>query len=314
MPFSKLKQSAHLRLQQVSSPDEFRAIGFLEMERYALLGPYFYGRAMTALPGMLLMLEQTSPRTLSGMMNAMGCTVVVPMSNQTDAVFNGKTWGSSEIGLLRSEILLDLREPAPNTFAVIRFPSDMQNRGWNESVGRLHLHTASGEHLSRLQQGIRDALALSSASMHHQEFAFAAESLRHELIDALDKVLAPKSARPSSPRAFERHRKLVAKLDEFAHSHPEMPLYSESLARELGTSVRTLQLAVRAVHGASLHHHLRNRRLWSLRAQLAKGMPTTSVSSAAFANGFTHMGELSQLYKATFGELPSETLLRSKST
>ena len=49
MPFSKLKQSAHLRLQRVSSPDEFRAIGFLELERHALLGPYFYGRARTAL-------------------------------------------------------------------------------------------------------------------------------------------------------------------------------------------------------------------------------------------------------------------------
>lgn len=314
MPFSKLKQSAHLRLQRVSSPDEFRAIGFLELERHALLGPYFYGRAITALPGMLLMLEQTSPRTLSGMMNAMGCTVVVPMGNQTHAVFNGRTWSSSEIGLLRNEVLVDLREPSPNTFAVIRFSSDMQNRGWSESEGRLHLHNTSGEHLSRLQHVIRDALALSSAPMHHQQFAFAAESLRHELIDALDDVLSPKSARPAGSRAFERYRRLVSKLDEFTHSYPEMPLYSEALAQELGTSVRTLQLAVQAVHGASLHQHLRNKRLWCVRAQLAKGKPATSVSSAAFANGFTHMGELSQLYKVTFGELPSETLLRSKST
>jgi AraC-like DNA-binding protein len=314
VPFSRLKQSAHLRLQHVSSPDEFRTIGFLEMERYALLGPYFYGRAITALPGMLIMLEQTSPRTLSGMMNAMGCTLVVPMSNQTDAVFNGKTWSSSEVGLLRSEILLDLREPSPNTFAVIRFSSDMQNRGRDESEGQLRLHNTSGECLSRLQHVIRNALTLSSASMHYQQFAFAAVSLRHDLIDALDNVLVPKSAKSSSSRAFERHRKLVSKLDEFAHLHPEMPLYSESLARELGTSVRTLQLAVQAVHGASLHQHLRNKRLWSLRAQLAKGMPATSVSSAAFANGFSHMGELSHLYKVTFGESPSETLLRSKST
>ncbi|WP_145658897.1 AraC family transcriptional regulator [Bradyrhizobium stylosanthis] len=285
----------------------------MELERYALLGPYFYGRAITALPGMLLMLEQTSPRNLSGMMNAMGCTVVVPMSNETHAVFNGSTWSSSEIGLLRKEVLVDLREPSPNTFAVIRFSSDMQNRGWNESEGRLHLHNTSGEHLSRLQHAIRNALALSSAPMHHQQFAFAAESLRHELIDALDDVLTPRSARPSGSRAFEGYRKLVSKLDDFAHSHPEIPLYSEALARELGTSVRTLQLAVQAVHGASLHQHLRSKRLWCLRAQLAKGKPATSVSSAAFANGFTHMGELSQLYKVTFGELPSETLLRSRS-
>lgn len=314
MPFSKLKQSAHLRLQRVSSPDEFGAIGFLDIERHTLLGPYFYGRAITALPGAMLMLEQTSPRALSGMMNAMGCTVVVPMSNHTDAVFNGKTWSSSEIGLLRSEILLDLREPAANTFAVIRFSSDMQNRGWEESEGKLHLHHASGEHLSRLQNVIRGALALSCTSMHHREFAFVAQSLRDELMDALDNLLIRGSDRRSGQRAFERHRKLVSKLDEFAHSHQEMPLYSEALAKELGTSVRTLQVAVQAIHGASLHQHLRNKRLWSLRAQLARGLPATSVSSAAFANGFSHMGELSHLYKVTFGELPSETLLRGKST
>ena len=132
-------------------------------------------------------------------------------------------------------------------------------------------------------------------------------------MDALDHLLVIKSDRRSAQRALERHRKLVLRLDEFAYSHPEIPLYSDALARELGTSVRTLQLAVQAIHGASLHQHLRNKRLWSLRAQLARGMPATSVSSAAFANGFSHMGELSRLYRATFGELPSETLLRSKS-
>jgi len=314
VPFSKLRPSAHLRLQRVSSPDEFRAIGFLDIERHALLGPYFYGRAITALPGVLLMLEHTSPRALSGMMNAMGCTVIVPMNNHTNAVFNGRTWSSSEIGLIRNEILLDLHEPAPNTFAVIRFSSDMQNRGWKESEGKLLLHNASGEHLSRLQHVVRGALALSCTSMHHQQFASVAESLRDELMDALDNLLILTSDRRSGQRAFERHRKLVLKLDEFAHAHPEIPLYSEALARELGTSVRTLQLAVQAIHGASLHQHLRNKRLWSLRAQLARGMPATSVSSAAFANGFSHMGELSHLYKVTFGELPSETLLRGKST
>ncbi|MBR0778687.1 AraC family transcriptional regulator [Bradyrhizobium diazoefficiens] len=312
MPFANLKQSAHLRLLRVADPDQFQAIGFLDIERQALLGPYCHRRAITALPGVLLILEQTSPRSLSAMMYAMGCTVIVPMGPQGETVFNAQAWSASEVGLLRSEILFDAREPAPNTFAVIRFSSDMQNRGWEESDGKLHLHNASDEHLSRLQRVIRNILALCSSPIPRLEFGFAAEALRHELIDALDHVLVSRKARRASPRAFERHCKLVSRLDDFARSHPETPLYSDALAHELGTSIRTLQLAVNAVHGASLHQHLRNRRLWSLRAQLAKGMPMTSVSSAAFANGFFHMGELAHSYKATFGELPSETLLRSK--
>lgn len=311
MPLAELKQSAHLRVLRVQDPDEFKAIGFLDIERQELLGPYYYGRAITALPGMLLMLEKTSPRRLTATMNAMGCTIIVPMSDQSDAVFNGQTWNPSAIGVLRKDISIDLRETAPSTFAVMRFSSNMQNRGWAETEGRLNLRYAPREDLLRLQHAIRQALVLSSA-MGQRDFAVAAEGLRQVLIETLDLVLVSGETHRSGSRAFERHRKLVKALDEFAHSCPDAPLYSDALANQLGTSVRVLQIAVQEVHGSSLHQHLRNKRLWSLRAQLAKGMPTTSISSVAAANGFLHMGQLSHLYKATFGELPSETLVRSK--
>lgn len=312
MPFAGLKQTAHLRLVRVSDPDEFKAIGFLEIERQVLLAPYFYGRAITALPGVLLMLEQTSPRNLSAMMHANGCSVIVPMNNRAHAIFNARSWQSPGVGMLRGQIAFDLREEASNTFAVIRFCSDMQNRGWDETEGKLRLHNAGREDLLRLQQVILSAFVLSATSMPHLQFLNAADKLRHELVDALDNLLTLDNARRSEHRGIANHRRIVSRLDEFAHAHPELPLYSEALANELGTSVRTLQAAVNAIHGASLHQHLRNRRLWSLRAQLAKGLPMTSVSSAAMANGFLHMGELSRLYKLTFGELPSETLARSK--
>lgn len=311
MPLAALKQSAHLKVQHVSSLDEFKAIGFVDFERLTLLGPYFYERAITALPGVHLMLEKTYPRNLSATMNAMGCTIIVPMRGEVDAAFNGRTWNSLDLGLLRNRTSFDLREPSPNLFAVIRFASHMQNRGWAEAEGRLHLRSAGREDLSWLQHVIRQIFELSS-SMPHREFVFAAEALQQGLIDALDRVLACGSARQPRSRSFERHRNLVSRLDEFARSHPEMPLYSEALAREIGASIRTLQLAVQEIHGASLHQHLRHRRLWSLRAQLTKGLPMTSVSSAAMANGFLHMGDLSRLYRDTFGESPSETLLRSK--
>lgn len=311
MPFSALKPSAHLKVQRIYSPDELKAIGFVEFERLTLLGPYFYERVITGLPGVHLMLERTYPRNFSASMNAMGCTVIVPMRGQIDATFNGRGWGSFDLGLIRNQTSFDLREPNPNIFAVIRFASDMQNRGWDEAEGRLHLCSAGAADLSWLQHVIEQIFVLSS-SMPQLQFVQAAEALRQGLIDALDRVLVVGHVRHSGSRTFERHRNLVSRLDEFARAHPEMPLYSDALARQLGTSVRTLQLAVQEIHGASLHQHLRIRRLWSLRAQLAKGLPMTSVSSAAIANGFLHMGELSRLYRDTFGESPSETLLRGK--
>ncbi len=312
MSLASLKQSAHLKVQRFQSPDELNAIGFVEIERQVLLGSYTHNRAITALPGMHLIVEETSPRGLDAMMSAPGCAAIVPMSDQADVVFNARTWESSAIGLLRGRTPFSLREPHPNTFAIIRFSSDMQNRGWDEAEDRLHLRNADGAQLARLQCAIRRVLALSSAPMADLPFATAADMLQRELVDALDGVLASGSTRSAVTGTFERHRKLVSRLDEFVRSHPAIPLYSEHLAMEVGTSARTLQTAVQTVHGVSLHHYLRGMRLWALRAQLTKGLPLTSVSSAAAANGFAHMGELSRLYKSTFGELPSETLLRSK--
>ncbi len=79
-------------------------------------------------------------------------------------------------------------------------------------------------------------------------------------------------------------------------------LYSEDLARHLGTSVRTLQTAMQTVHGMKLHRYIRLKRLWLVRRQLIKALPGTNVRIAAQSNGFWHMGEFSQLYRAAFGE------------
>ena len=100
------------------------------------------------------------------------------------------------------------------------------------------------------------------------------------------------------------------RLDEFMREHPTLPLLSEDLALRLGASVRTLQTATQAVHGVSLHRYLRLNRLWLVRRQLMKGLPGTTVKTAANSNGFWHMGEFSQSYKAVFGEVPSATLAR----
>jgi AraC family transcriptional regulator, ethanolamine operon transcriptional activator len=313
MPFTMLGNSGHLTLQRFTNPGELQAIGFVDIEQMRLEGPYLHTRAITALPGALLLLERTSPRRLSATMSADGCTVIIPMTGKISSTFNNESWSASQIGLARRTVSFRLSDPLSSTFAVARFSSDMQNRGWRDLEGKMLLQNTDCHGLLHLQQVVRRIFALSS-SMLKRDFAAAADALRLELIDALDGVLVRQDARTSRPRSFERHRKLVSKLDELVRATSDKPLYSDALAREIGTSVRTLQLAVKEVHGLSLHQHLRTIRLWALRAQLLKGLPGSTVSSTAMANGFFHMGELSTAYKATFGELPSVTLLPGKVT
>ena len=76
--------------------------------------------------------------------------------------------------------------------------------------------------------------------------------------------------------------------------------------------MRTLQTAAHAVHGVSLHHYLRLKRLWSVRMQLMSAGNGVTIKAAALANGFWHMGEFSRVYKTMFGEMPSETLVNAR--
>lgn len=233
------------------------------------------------------------------------------MGGAAEATLNGETWDGSRIGLLRKSVPFCLREPCENTYMVIRFMSDMQNRGWAETEGRLQLSGVRADELSKVQNVLAGALAFLEETKPARDFALAAGAVEETVISALDDILAIDRMPSDRLGVFERYRKLVARLDEMLRSSPVPPLQSAAVAEQAGTSVRTLQTAVKAVHGVSLQQYLRTRRLWMLRAQLAMGMATGTVSSAALANGFWHMGELSSLYKKTFGELPSATLQRA---
>jgi AraC family ethanolamine operon transcriptional activator len=112
--------------------------------------------------------------------------------------------------------------------------------------------------------------------------------------------------------ASARHLRLVRQIDEFVQFRPGAAIYTADLTQALGSSGYRIGAAVRAIHGMSLHRYLRLRRLWAVRGLLLAGSPGMTVKSAALANGFWHMGELSCLYKGVFGESPSATLARSR--
>ena len=113
-----------------------------------------------------------------------------------------------------------------------------------------------------------------------------------------------------SPPCIDRYWKIVARLNDLIREFPTAPLYTSDLASRIGTSPRTLQTAVQAVFGVSLHRYVRLTRLWSAHCRLQSGC--RSVKAAALENGFWHMGDFSRLYKRTFGETPSVTLERTR--
>lgn len=85
----------------------------------------------------------------------------------------------------------------------------------------------------------------------------------------------------------------------------------QDIAQAAGVSSRTLQKGFRQHRKTSPMAALRNCRLLLAREELLRADPCShNVTTIAMGCGFTHLSKFSSLFKAQFGESPSDTLRR----
>lgn len=163
-------------------------------------------------------------------------------------------------------------------------------------------------------QAVAPVLRLLAA---RAEGAWDAMALRH--VDArLEELLAttlllqqPHSlaAVPAAPEAAApRH---LRHAEDLLRESLDAPWTVGALARRCGVAARTLQSAFHAAHGLGPMQWLRRERLAAVRRALLAGDDApASISQAALAHGFTHLGEFSRAYREAYGETPSRTRAR----
>jgi AraC family ethanolamine operon transcriptional activator len=115
---------------------------------------------------------------------------------------------------------------------------------------------------------------------------------------------------PSRPRATPARLAAVHRA-EMCLRASDGPLSVATLCRLVGLSERALRNAVVGVHGVSPARWMRARRLHAARSALLEAVRATpTVTAAATDQGFYQLGRFAGMYKAAFGEHPSETLRR----
>jgi AraC family ethanolamine operon transcriptional activator len=313
MPINRLKPSRILGIERFSDFGEFRANEILGLASSTPLHPreFSLSRAILPLQEGLFVLQRSFARRIEVDMGTdQGIGLVVPLDFHSIA--NGREIDSSTIAVMRGRAPIKAIEDRPNTYLMLRFNSDMRHRGWAEFDTGLAYFRQNDAPMMRLRAAILEMFQLASNSDHPAEFKALYRPIHETLLACLDATLVPTDTRAASPGSFDRHRKLIARLDEVVELFGSKPLYSDDLAVALGVSARTLQVAAQAVHGVSLHHYLRLKRLWAVRVQLMSGGNGMTVKAAALGNGFWHLGDFSSGYKRVFGESPSETLLRGR--
>ncbi len=121
------------------------------------------------------------------------------------------------------------------------------------------------------------------------------------------------SAALSGQRAADLAPRLVRRAEEFMQAHLDRPLAVEDLAAAVGVSVRSLQMAFLKFRGTSPMATLRALRLARAHADLQNPKSGDTVTTIATRWGFLHFGRFAALYRARYGQSPSETLRAARS-
>jgi AraC-like DNA-binding protein len=104
----------------------------------------------------------------------------------------------------------------------------------------------------------------------------------------------------------------ILRAEEIMRERFHEPLTISAVAREAGLSERSLQLAYRRFRDITPREALTRIRMEAARLRLLGAAPGETVSQIALDCGFAHLGRFSTAYGSFFGELPSQTMRRSK--
>lgn len=156
------------------------------------------------------------------------------------------------------------------------------------------------------------AAVLNDADRYFPE-AGAGDSiaLQGRLFASLAQLLGTGSAIPSATRRDVRQQYRYPLLDQLRADILEQPaehVSVEALCRRFHLSRRALQNFFEEATGMAPLAYMRMLRLNAVRRALLHG--EASVSEAACAWGFNHLGKFAHQYAEMFGELPSQTRAR----
>lgn len=264
--------------------------------------------AAVALKSCSIFLQRTFPRILQARYSSTGAILCFGMDDAVSAILDGAEVQPPSVLLVKGEAHCEFVEPQANLIAFVKFDA-IEGRGWPGEAGRAEVIAARPAELAALRSVTRDIFLLASNSPDLLEQAQVIGQVEESLLQAVDQTLAWPSPRGDEGRvSLSQYLLLVRKLDEYLEGNPASVPHSAELAAEFGVSVRTLNNAVVAIRGLSMHRYTRLRRLWNVRMQLIQGAPAAELKAIALANGFWHMGEFRSLYRDLFGETPQQTL------
>jgi AraC-like DNA-binding protein len=247
----------------------------------------------------------------------------VPFEGSVDIVPDGrKLTGSSSRPLLRGAYRGTQFEASPIRCLVVDLPAATLAAAAAAAGVPLPGHASiggrEGEQIGELVKKLATAANRSAAVVALQAFSSqkrlaavpaAIRRMERSLVDSIVKAAAG-VALPDRPARGEAGCDVDA-LKAWLTSQSHRAVRITELAKRAGVSPRTVERAFLRT-GCTPLEYLRGVRLDLARRLLAEPTATLTVAEAAAAAGFRQLGRFAGEYRQHFGELPSQTLARSR--
>ncbi len=170
---------------------------------------------------------------------------------------------------------------------------------------KIDLTNASGHFFYQLADmvaaGVRDGNHISPQSM-----ALLSEAALRQAFEL---------GLPQMMERYARHRQHIVprhikRAVDYMHANLCNPVRMSDVAITCGTSIRAIELGFKSFINATPAAHLRQLRLKAARTELLDLHNPAGVTEIARKYGFANGSRFSALYRAVYGELPSETVQR----
>jgi AraC-like DNA-binding protein len=237
--------------------------------------------------------------------------------------YNTVLIGQDDVQIYQAGVELLYHASAASRWVVFTVPEEHLQQAVLERAGRSFEWPGRAARSVRLLPGGRAALtcmtddAMSLARSLDSTGGMARDlgneirrSLMTGFVDAL--VAAAPGRKSEGFSAEQRHHHLIMACERLVLSGEEVDIALATLARRSGYSLRSLELIFRRSVGMTPGRWFMNARLNGVLRDLVVAGPTCTVADVASKWGFRHMSRFSEQYRKAFGELPSQTLSRSR--
>ena len=246
-------------------------------------------------------------------------TFGVPIEMSQDGFFCDQVLGSTGILSFGPENHFELR--TPRAFDVVGITVDGECfRSIIESTQPLASDDKGiprvlpcNDHLQRLRTLLIDIFDALDVDSQRLEAPQIQKVLRSAIVGHLQATLQTAGTRATPVPSYPARKRIVEQARAHVLMNLHAPVTIGELCEQIGVSRRTLQYCFQDIIGTNPVDFLRAIRLNSVRRELrGNNRGAVPIADIAARWGFWHLSHFSNDYRALFGELPSETLRRSR--